>query len=205
MGETSNANLLTTGSIPKKIIMFAIPLLWGNLFQQLYNVADSLIVGNFLGNNALAAVSSSGNLIFLMVGFFGGIGVGAGVVIARYFGAGEYEKLKKAIHTALAFGGVCGIFLTVAALILAPQILKLIGTPEEQRVADAWKAAMADVLKVKDQNQIPELNVYQCGTYTMHSLEEAQDIARHIIERDVRINSNDELALPKEKLQELHI
>ena len=82
MGETSNANLLTTGSIPKKIIMFAIPLLWGNLFQQLYNVADSLIVGNFLGNNALAAVSSSGNLIFLMVGFFGGIGVGAGVVIA---------------------------------------------------------------------------------------------------------------------------
>ena len=131
MGETSNANLLTTGSIPKKIIMFAIPLLWGNLFQQLYNVADSLIVGNFLGNNALAAVSSSGNLIFLMVGFFGGIGVGAGVVIARYFGAGEYEKLKKAIHTALAFGVVCGIFLTVAALILAPQILKLIGTPEE--------------------------------------------------------------------------
>ena len=94
-------------------------------------MADSLIVGNFLGNNALAAVSSSGNLIFLMVGFFGGIGVGAGVVIARYFGAGEYEKLKKAIHTALAFGGVCGIFLTVAALILAPQILKLIGTPEE--------------------------------------------------------------------------
>ena len=77
--------------------------------------------------------------------------------------------------------------------------------PDEQRVADAWKAAMADVLKVKDQNQIPELNVYQCGTYTMHSLEEAQDIARHIIERDVRINSNDELALPKEKLQELHI
>ena len=55
MGETLNENLLTTGSIPKKIIMFAIPLLWGNLFQQLYNVADSLIVGNFLGNNALAA------------------------------------------------------------------------------------------------------------------------------------------------------
>ena len=67
------------------------------------------------------------------------------------------------------------------------------------------EASMADVLKVKDQNQIPELNVYQCGTYTMHSLEEAQEIARHIIERDVRVNSNDELALPKEKLQELHI
>ena len=91
MGETSNANLLTTGSIPKKIIMFAIPLLWGNLFQQLYNVADSLIVGNFLGNNALAAVSSSGNLIFLMVGFFGGIGVGA---VLSLRGILEPENMK---------------------------------------------------------------------------------------------------------------
>ena len=72
--------------------------------------------------------------------------------------------------------------------------MSLIGQPEEKRVADAWKAAMEDVL-----------NVYQCGTYQMHSLEEAQEIARHIIERDVRVNSNDELALPKEKLQELHI
>ncbi len=83
--------------------------------------------------------------------------------------------------------------------------MSLIGTPDEQRVADARKAAMEDVLKVQDQNQIPELNVYQCGTYQMHSLQEAQDIARSILERDVRINSNEELALPKEKLQELHI
>ncbi|WP_410376994.1 S-ribosylhomocysteine lyase [Enterobacter sp. CPE_E423] len=83
--------------------------------------------------------------------------------------------------------------------------MSLIGQPEEKRVADAWKAAMEDVLKVKEQNQIPELNVYQCGTYQMHSLEEAQEIARHIIERDVRVNCNEELALPKEKLQELHI
>lgn len=83
--------------------------------------------------------------------------------------------------------------------------MSLIGTPDEQRVADARKAAMEDVLKVQDQNQIPELNVYQCGTYQMHSLQEAQDIARNILERDVRINSNEELALPKEKLQELHI
>jgi S-ribosylhomocysteine lyase len=83
--------------------------------------------------------------------------------------------------------------------------MSLIGVPDETRVADAWKAAMADVLKVKEQNQIPELNVYQCGTYHMHSLEEAQEIARHIIERDVRVNSNEELALPKEKLKELHI
>ncbi|CAQ85296.1 MULTISPECIES: S-ribosylhomocysteine lyase [Photorhabdus] len=83
--------------------------------------------------------------------------------------------------------------------------MSLIGAPAEIRVADAWKAAMADVLKVKDQSQIPELNVYQCGTYHMHSLTEAQDIARHILDSDVRVNKNDELALPEEKLTELRV
>lgn len=83
--------------------------------------------------------------------------------------------------------------------------MSLIGVPDEQRVAQAWKAAMGDVLKVADQRQIPELNEYQCGTYEMHSLDEAQDIARHIIDNDIRVNRNDELALPKEKLKELHI
>ncbi|NHB89552.1 S-ribosylhomocysteine lyase [Photorhabdus tasmaniensis] len=83
--------------------------------------------------------------------------------------------------------------------------MSLIGAPAEIRVAEAWKAAMADVLKVKDQSQIPELNVYQCGTYHMHSLTEAQDIARHILDSDVRVNKNDELALPEEKLTQLHV
>lgn len=85
---------LLEGSIWKGIVSFAIPSL-GNLFQQLYNTADSLIVGNFLGSDALAAVSSSGSLIFLMVGFFNGIAVGAGVVISKYFGAADYDGLKK--------------------------------------------------------------------------------------------------------------
>ncbi|PHM29748.1 S-ribosylhomocysteine lyase [Xenorhabdus budapestensis] len=83
--------------------------------------------------------------------------------------------------------------------------MSLIGAPAELRVAEAWKAAMADVLKVQDQKQIPELNIYQCGTYQMHSLQEAQDIARHILDADVRINQNDELALPEEKLVELQV
>ncbi|MBD2816534.1 S-ribosylhomocysteine lyase [Xenorhabdus sp. Flor] len=83
--------------------------------------------------------------------------------------------------------------------------MSLIGAPAEPRVAEAWKAAMADVLKVQDQKQIPELNIYQCGTYQMHSLQEAQDIARHILDADVRINQNDELALPEEKLVELQM
>ena len=78
--NTASKTRMTEGSISQKIIFFAIPLLLGNLFQQLYNTADSLIVGNFLGSNALAAVSSSSNLIFLMVGFINGIAMGAGAV-----------------------------------------------------------------------------------------------------------------------------
>ncbi|EKT59429.1 S-ribosylhomocysteine lyase [Providencia sneebia] len=83
--------------------------------------------------------------------------------------------------------------------------MSLIGEPDEQRVASAWKAAMQDVLKVKDQNKIPELNIYQCGTCKMHSLEEAQEIARKVVAAEILINKNDELALPAEKLTELHI
>ena len=96
--EMENTSM-SEGSIAKKIIYFAIPLFLGNLFQQLYNTADSLIVGNFLGSSALAAVASSGNLIFLLVGFFNGIFVGAGVVIARYFGAKDELRVHRSIHT----------------------------------------------------------------------------------------------------------
>ena len=127
----SSSSLMTEGSIYKKLIAFAIPLFLGNLFQQLYNTADSLIVGNFLGSQALASVSSSGNLIFLMVGFFNGIAMGAGVVIARYFGAKDYENLEKAVHTIVAFGLVGGLALTLLGVWLAPQMLIWMGTPEE--------------------------------------------------------------------------
>lgn len=121
---------LLDGPIWKGIVSFAIPLFLGNLFQQLYNTADSLIVGNFLGSDALAAVSSSGSLIFLMVGFFNGIAMGAGVVISKYFGARDYDNLKKAVHTDVAFGLAAGILLTLIGILLAPQILVLMGTPE---------------------------------------------------------------------------
>jgi len=131
MAQKSSATLMTDGPIWKRIIMFAIPLFWGNLFQQLYNTADTLIVGNFLGSNALAAVSSSGPLIFLMVGFFGGLSIGAGVVIGKYFGAKDFNNLNKALHTTVAFGICCGLLLTAIGQIAAPQILKLIGTPNE--------------------------------------------------------------------------
>ena len=129
MEVEESKNLMTEGTIWKKIIFFALPLFLGNLFQQLYNTADSLIVGNFLGSNALAAVSSSGNLIFLMVGFFNGIAIGAGVVIARYFGARDIDNMQRAIHTTVAFGLVSSLVLTVLGVLLAPQILIWMDTP----------------------------------------------------------------------------
>lgn len=131
MEHSSSGTKLLNGSIWKGIVSFAIPLFLGNLFQQMYNTADSLIVGNILGSDALAAVSSSGSLIFLLVGFFNGIAVGAGVVISKYFGAKDYENLKKAVHTDVAFGLVAGLLLTVIGMALAPQILVWMGTPEE--------------------------------------------------------------------------
>lgn len=120
---------MTEGTIFKGIIFFAIPLFFGNLFQQLYNTADSLIVGNFLGSAALAAVSSSGNIINLLVGFFNGISVGAGVVVSRYYGGGNSKMVQKAIHTTIAFALAAGVILTIGGYFLAPRLLVLIGTP----------------------------------------------------------------------------
>ncbi|MFR6170256.1 MAG: MATE family efflux transporter [Blautia sp.] len=131
MDNRSSATLMTSGPIWKKIIAFAVPLFFGNLFQQLYNTADSLIVGNYLGSSALAAVSSSGNLIFLMVGFFNGIAIGAGVVVAKYFGAKKFDLVQRAIHTIVALGIVSGILLTIVGVVAAPQILVMMGTPAE--------------------------------------------------------------------------
>ena len=130
-GKNSQTTRLTEGCIWKQIIAFALPLFVGNLFQQLYNTADSLIVGNFLGSNALAAVSSSGNLIFLMVGFFQGIAVGAGVVIARYYGADDDKEVNKAVHTTVAFGLAAGVFLTICGTLLTSRILIWMGTPAD--------------------------------------------------------------------------
>lgn len=127
-----NRNIdFTTGSIQKGIVQFAVPLFLGNLFQQLYNAADSLIVGNYLGPEALAAVSSSGSLIFMMVGFFNGVALGAGIVISKCFGARDFDRLGKAVHTDIAFGLVSGIFLTFFSVLFTPTILRLMKTPED--------------------------------------------------------------------------
>lgn len=131
MMSHQKSTLLTKGVLWKRIIAFAIPLFLGNLFQQLYNITDSLIVGNFLGSNTLAAVSSSGSLIFLLVGFFHGISMGAGVVITRFYGAKDNEKVQRSVHTTVAFGIFAGIALTIIGILLAPQILIWMGTPKD--------------------------------------------------------------------------
>lgn len=121
---------MTQGPIWKRITYFALPILLGNLFQQMYNTADSLIVGNFLGKNALAAVSSTGSLIFMLIGFLSGIAIGAGVVISRYFGGNKLEEMSQAVHTTVAFGLVAGVVMTAVGVGLSPQILRWMDTPE---------------------------------------------------------------------------
>ena len=98
MDETDQ-NRLTEGSVPRKMLAFALPIFLSNLFQQLYNAVDSLIVGNFIGSTALAAVGSSASMIMLLVGFINGVSLGAGVVIARFYGADDRENLSRALHT----------------------------------------------------------------------------------------------------------
>ena len=124
------ANLMTEGPIQKKLIGFALPLFLGNLFQQLYNAVDSLIVGNFAGSNALAAVSSAGNLIFLIIGFFNGISMGAGVVIARFIGAQDRKNTEIAVHTTVTLGLISSVLMTLIGVGFTPYILTLMSTPD---------------------------------------------------------------------------
>ena len=124
---------MTEGSIPGKMLRFAAPLFLGNLFQQLYNTADALIVGNMLGTDALAAVAATGTLVFLIISLFVGIAAGAGVLISRYFGARDYERLEKAIHTNVAFSLAAGVLMTAFGVLLAPKLLEWMGTPEDVR------------------------------------------------------------------------
>lgn len=122
---------LTHGSIVKAIILFSIPLLIGNLFQQLYNAVDSYVVGNYVGTNALAAVGASTPVINMLIGFFMGISTGAGVVIAQYYGANNIKKMRLSIHNSMALTLVLGIVLTIVGLICTNPLLQAIGVPAE--------------------------------------------------------------------------
>ena len=122
---------MTEGVIWKELLLFSIPLLLGNLFQQLYNAVDSMVVGQNLGAQALAAVGSSGPVINLLISFFQGISVGAGVIISRYFGARNNNAMSDAIHTSLGFTFLAGTALTFIGIAFSPLILTWIGTPAD--------------------------------------------------------------------------
>jgi putative MATE family efflux protein len=122
--------LMTQGPIGRILLRFALPLFLGNLFQQLYNTVDSLVVGNFSGNEALAAVSSSGSLCFLIIGFFQGVFAGASVVISRRYGARDGEGVDRAVHATVIFSLAAGLLMTALGVGFTPAILRWIGTPE---------------------------------------------------------------------------
>ena len=122
---------MTEGSIWKKMLFYSIPLILGNLFQQLYNTVDSIIVGNYIGSEALAAVGSSGSIINLLISFCIGASAGAGVVISQFFGAQDKQGVKKAVHTTLAVALVAGLVMTFVGILLVPVLLRAMGTPYE--------------------------------------------------------------------------
>jgi putative MATE family efflux protein len=125
-------NQITEGVIWKQLLLFFFPILFGTFFQQLYNTADAVIVGRFVGKEALAAVGGpTGPLINLLIGFFIGLSSGAGVIISQFFGARQAERVSQAVHTAIAFSIICGAILMVVGILTAPYALIAMGTPDE--------------------------------------------------------------------------
>lgn len=129
--KSNGKRLMTEGNIMKQLVLFALPLIFGNLLQQLYNTFDSIIVGKVVGDNALAAVGSSGNLIFLIVSFAQGASVGAGVVISQCLGAKNKGGVHRAIHTSLAIGITLGAIMSVCGVLVSRHILIMMDTPAE--------------------------------------------------------------------------
>lgn len=127
---------MTEGSIPRLLIYFALPLMIGNVFQQLYNTVDSIVVGNYVSKQALAAVGCTGPVINALFGLFGGLAAGAGVVISQFYGAHDKEKLHKTVQTTIAMSLMMCVVLTALGVWLTPMMLELMSTPEDV-MADA--------------------------------------------------------------------
>lgn len=129
--KKSTARDMTQGSIIKQLVLFALPLMLGNVFQMLYNTVDSVVVGNFVGTQALAAVGSTTMIVNIMVFFFNGFSTGASVVIARRFGARDTERLHTAIQTTMATTFILAVFFTVIGLIGVKPMLRFMVTPDD--------------------------------------------------------------------------
>lgn len=122
---------MTRGGILRLLLAFSVPLLIGNIFQQLYNTVDSVIVGNFVSLQALAAVGCTGPIINALIGLFAGLSSGAGVVISQYYGARDKEKLRQSVQTTVVLTlGLC-VLLTAAGVLATPAMLRLMDTPAD--------------------------------------------------------------------------
>ncbi len=122
---------MTKGNITRHLVNFALPLLLGNLFQQLYNMVDTWVVGNYVSNEAFSAVGTVGPVINTLIGFFLGLSSGAGVVISQYYGAGREDKVRQAVHTALMLTLALGVVFTAVGIAMTPLMLQLMKTPAE--------------------------------------------------------------------------
>ena len=131
MNEKKNTVLMTEGGIFKNLLFFAAPLILGNLLQQMYNAVDSIIVGNYVGSNALAAVGAGASLIYLLIAFSLGASVGAGVIVSQYLGAKEKEGVHKAVHTAMTISIILGLILAAGGILFSRKLLVMMNTPAE--------------------------------------------------------------------------
>ena len=122
---------MTEGSIIRHLVVFAAPLLLGNIFQQLYNTVDTWVVGKYVSNEAFSAVGTVGPIINMLIGFFLGLSSGAGVVISQYYGAGKTEEVRKTVHTSIVMTLILGILFTGLGIALIPGMLALMNTPAE--------------------------------------------------------------------------
>ena len=122
---------MCNGPIVSKMLIFAIPLMPSNILQLLFNAADVIVVGKFAGEDALAAVGSTGSLVNLFVNFFMGMSVGANVLVARFFGAKQEHKVKDTVHTSILVSLICGIFLLVFGILFSPIVLRWMQSPPE--------------------------------------------------------------------------
>ena len=169
MNETESNNSLeqnqiTEGVIWKQLLIFFFPILFGTFFQQLYNTVDAIVVGQFVGKEALAAVGGpTGTLINLLVGFFVGLSSGAAVIISQYYGAKRADKVGYAVHTSIAFSLICGAALMVVGIVGAPWALQLMGTPE-----DIMEFAVL-YIRVYFLGVIPNL-IYNMGAGTLRAI-----------------------------------
>ena len=131
MSQKLAARNITEGIIWKQLLSFFFPILLGTFFQQMYNTVDTIIVGRFVGTQALAAVGSTGALISLLNGFFIGLSSGATVLVSQFFGASDRDGVKNALHTGIGLSLVLGLLISFLGLCFGPQILRLMKTPAD--------------------------------------------------------------------------